>query len=183
MQQPAEGEPPNSTVRDPLCGHRLSLQLRPPGLTSRSRRIRFSVTSRGQMVLAPEFKPTGSAADAQGPVRTARSSAAGSHLRRRVRCAPAARRAGSLGGPRGADQPLGPAHADRRVRRSSADGLRSAAAKESGGSPSSARMPVSSRSGSWSCCRAALVRGPLTSWPSRHSYSRSRTRRTHCSCR
>src|SRR5450755_857929 len=36
---------------------------------------------------------------------------------------------------------------------------------------------------SWSCCRAALVRGPLTSSPSRHSCSRSRTRRTHCSCR
>lgn len=27
------------------------------------------------------------------------------------------------------------------------------------------RMPVSSRSASWSCCRAARVRGPLTSSP------------------
>lgn len=57
--EPAEGEPPNSTVvlRFPDAGSAWSLlddpEYRPV------KEIRFGITSRGQAVIAPEFVPVG----------------------------------------------------------------------------------------------------------------------------
>ena len=57
--EPAEGEPPNSTVviRFPDTAAAWGFLNDPDYQPIKD--IRFSVTSRGQMAVAPEFKPAG----------------------------------------------------------------------------------------------------------------------------
>ena len=57
--EPAEGEPPNSTVVIRFADVEAAWGFLNDPDYQPVKEIRFSTTARGQMVLAPEFRPTG----------------------------------------------------------------------------------------------------------------------------
>lgn len=57
--EPAEGEPPNSTVVLRFADAATAWRLLDDPEYQPVKELRFSITSRGQMVIAPEFKPAG----------------------------------------------------------------------------------------------------------------------------